>query len=108
MNIDELLAQLFQLCKRSWCVIDKRTALACSGEFPADDTFMSVEIKVIVTKEIIHPVVTDIKHRLHHTTLGSVFHGLGICALATQQTQCTEDDRLTRTRLASDGGKARM
>ena len=101
MYVDKSLAQLLEDGQRHGCVVDEGAALACSCNLAAHDA-LGIILDVVLLKQVVKVVARDVKGALDDTFRSSGAYGCSLGTLTREQTDGTEKDRLTSTRLTCD------
>ena len=101
MYVDEAFAQLLQDGKRHGAVVDEGAALACSCNLAAHDA-LGIILDVVLLKQVMKVVARDVKGAFDDTFRSSGAYGCSLGTLTREQTDGTEKDGLTGTRLTGD------
>ena len=106
VDVDELFAQCLQLCQSHRRVVDEGAALARSRQFAAYDTLPAIVIHVHLFEERLHGIAGHVEGSLDDATLRSLPYGLAVSPLSQEQSDGSQQDGLSRSRLAGDDGES--
>ena len=82
MDVDQLLAQLFQHGQGHGRIVDEGTALAGSGQFATDDGVFGILLDIILSKERLHLVAREVEVGLDDALVGPLLQGLRVGTLS--------------------------
>ena len=108
MDVHQSFAEFLQHRQLYGCVIDEGATFSCSCQFPSDDTVCSIIFDIVLFEEILHTVAREVELRFDHTFLSPLFDGFRVSPLTQQQSDGTEDDALSGSRLTCDNREARI
>ena len=97
VDVDEFAAHLAQHAKCGRSVVDEGATFSGCRHFSAHDDGAVFEVDVSRLQQFFHGQSSDVKSAFDNALLGTAFDGFGIGAIALQQSECTENDTLTRT-----------
>ena len=91
VDVDEVLAKLFEYRKLSRRVVDEGTTLSVGLQLSAYNAFCTVEVKVVLFEETIHLVGRKVEHRLDGAFRLARLYAFGVGTLTEQQPDGAED-----------------
>ena len=102
MDVDEEITESLEYGELNGHVVDEGTRLACGVYLTADDGGLWIKLQVVVGKESLKTVGTDVEGGFDHALGRACPYGLGIGSLSEDEREGSHDDALSCTSLTGD------
>ena len=108
MDVYQQLATLTHECQGHGGVVDKCATFSVGTYFPSKNAVSSIVVDVVFLKEIFKMVSAQVEMCLYDAFIPSFLDLSGICALAQEQMDGTEDDAFAGSCFTGDDRESRI